>query len=85
MKLDSSVSIVIGQVLNHKSYLAGSIQDYHAEELWKIEELDSIAIRGSASRVVSDPFSEQKSGDRRHERKIRREMVAKLIPPEQRR
>ncbi|MGG1152628.1 (5-formylfuran-3-yl)methyl phosphate synthase [Bacillus wiedmannii] len=67
-----------------ESYLAGSIQDYHAEELWKIEELDSIAVRGSVSGVVSDPFGIQKSGDARHERRVQRELVAKLIPPEQR-
>ncbi|MGH1275481.1 (5-formylfuran-3-yl)methyl phosphate synthase [Bacillus cereus] len=66
-----------------ESYLAGSIQDYHAEELWKIKELDSIAVRGSASKIVPDPFGIQKNNDTRHERRITRELVAKLIPPEQ--
>lgn len=66
-----------------ESYLAGSVLDYQAEELWKIEELDSIAVRGSASGVVFDPASLQSGGDARHERKIKRELVAKLIPPEQ--
>lgn len=66
-----------------EAYLAGSIQEYHAEDLWEIEELDSIAIRESASAVVRDPTSMQISGDTRHERRIKRELVAKFIPPEQ--
>ncbi|MGY3839501.1 (5-formylfuran-3-yl)methyl phosphate synthase [Bacillus atrophaeus] len=67
-----------------ESYLAGSIQDYQAEVLWKIDELDSIAVRGSASTAISDPSSTQKVGDSRHERRIKRELVNKLVPPEQR-
>jgi len=66
-----------------EAYLAGSIQDYHAEELWEIEELDSIAVRESASAVGRDPTSMQIGGDTRHERRIKRELVAKFIPPEQ--
>jgi Uncharacterized protein conserved in archaea len=66
-----------------EAYLAGSIQAYQAEELWEIEELDSIAVREAASAVVRDPTSMQLGNDTRHERRIRRELVAKLIPPEQ--
>jgi uncharacterized protein (UPF0264 family) len=66
-----------------EAYLAGSIQDYHAEELWEIDELDSIAVRESASAVVRNPFNLQAGGDTRHERRIKREFVAKFIPPEQ--
>jgi uncharacterized protein (UPF0264 family) len=66
-----------------EAYLAGSIQAYHAEALWEIEELDSIAVRESASAVVRDPFNMQIGGDTRHQRRITRELVAKFIPPEQ--
>ncbi|GJM74490.1 hypothetical protein HMSSN036_67060 [Paenibacillus macerans] len=66
-----------------ESFLAGSIQEYHANELWNINELDSIAVRGSASRVVTDPLGIQTNNDTRHERRISRELVSRLIPPEQ--
>jgi len=66
-----------------EAYLAGSIQAYHVEELWDIEELDSIAVRESASAVVRDPTGMHLGGDTRHERRIKRELVAKFIPPEQ--
>jgi len=66
-----------------ESYLAGSIQDYHAGDLWNIQELDSIAVRESASGAVRDPTGMQIGGDTRHERRIMRELVAKLIPPDQ--
>lgn len=66
-----------------EAYLAGSIQAYHAETLWDIDELDSIAVRGAASAVVRDPFTGQIGGNTRHQRRIVRELVAKFVPPEQ--
>lgn len=67
-----------------EAYLAGSIQNYQAKDLWRIEELDSIAVRGSASKVLSDPSSTKVTGEApRHEQRISRDLVAKLVPPEQ--
>ncbi|MCK4351780.1 hypothetical protein KAW65_00040 [candidate division WOR-3 bacterium] len=67
-----------------ESYIAGSVQHYHAEELWKIEDLDSIAVRGAASGVVLDPTGKETGGDNRRDRRIVRHLVERLIPPEQR-
>ena len=63
-----------------EAYLAGSIEAYHAEDLWEIEELDSIAVRESASAVVRDPFNMQIDGDTRHQRRIQRELRGQIHP-----
>ena len=81
MRHASSVNTVTGG--GSKRISPGSIEAYHAEDLWEIEELDSIAVRESASAVVRDPFNMQIDGDTRHQRRIKRELVAKFIPPEQ--
>lgn len=66
-----------------ESYLAGSIQDYHAPTLWSIEALDSIAVRGGASVVVNEPGSGASGKDTRHDRRIARDAVRRFVPPEQ--
>ena len=57
-----------------ESWVAGSIQPYHAQKLGKINSLDTVLCRGSASAVVQNP-SGGSGGDERSLRRISEERV----------
>lgn len=64
--------------------LAGSLQSYHAQQLWlKIPLLDQISTRGGSSAVQVDPRSSQQGTDTRQFRVTNRNLVRGLVPPEQ--
>jgi uncharacterized protein (UPF0264 family) len=63
-----------------QSWLAGSIQPYHAEALGKIDSLDMVLCRDSASDVVKSPYPDSGAqSDDRNARRITRDKVALMI------
>jgi len=63
---------------NLESWLAGSISVIHAEVLGKMENLDVVLCRGSASEVISNPFGGAVGGDRA-ERRVTARKVSAMI------
>ncbi len=64
--------------------IAGSVQSYHAQQLWvKIPELDQLATRWAASAVKRNPYDGSEETDTREHSYIRRNLVRGLVPPEQ--
>lgn len=61
-----------------ESWLAGSIQPYHAKALGKIKDLDVVLCRGSASGVVKNPYGGE-SGTERSDRRILEQNVALMV------
>lgn len=64
--------------LGAESWLAGSIQPYHAKELGKIDGLDVVLCRGSASGVIKNPYGGV-SGTERSDRRIFEQNVALMV------
>lgn len=61
-----------------ESWLAGSIQPCHAKELGKIDGLDVVLCRGSASGVVENPYGGV-SGTERSDRRVLEQNVALMV------
>jgi hypothetical protein len=70
--------VALCKFLGAESWLAGSIQPYHAKELGKIDGLDVVLCRGSASGVVENPYGEV-SGTERSDRRILEQNVALMV------
>lgn len=65
---------------NVEAWLAGSIQSYHAQVLGKIDSLDVVLCRDSASDVVKSPYDSSVSqSDERNDRRITREKVELMV------
>ena len=64
--------------------LAGSLQSYHAQQVWlQIPTLDQISTRGGSSAVRNDPRGSTAGSDTRQHRATHRDLVRGLVPPEQ--
>ncbi len=63
--------------------LAGSLQSYHAQQLWElIETTDQMSTRGGSSAVKRDPSQGTDNNDSRKDRVTNRNLVRGLTPPE---
>jgi uncharacterized protein (UPF0264 family) len=63
--------------------LAGSVQSHQAQQIWRlVPELDQLSARGGVCAVARDPYGGTGRGTR-HDRTVRRALVAGLTPPEQ--
>ena len=68
-----------------EAYLAGSIQSYQAQQIWRVlPNADQLSARGGASAVRVDPSAENSPGQNtRRDRVIVRQLVSGFVPPEQ--
>lgn len=63
--------------------LAGSLQSYHAQQLWRlVPETDQMSTRGGSTAVVVNPAGGQ-GQDTRRDRATDRNLVRGLVAPEQ--
>jgi uncharacterized protein (UPF0264 family) len=63
--------------------IAGSVQSYQAQQLWRlIPELDQVSTRGASSGVEEDPSGAGVGMDTRQHRVIKRTLVQGLAAPE---
>lgn len=69
---------------NIEANLAGSLQSYHAQQLWVlIPNLDQLSTRGGSTAVSLNPYTNSSAANNRHTRVTDKNLVKGLIPPEQ--
>ena len=62
--------------------LAGSLQSYHAQQLWRlVPDTDQMSTRGGSTAVIRNPVGGV-GNDSRRDRATHRNLVAGLVPPE---
>ncbi|MER8046565.1 (5-formylfuran-3-yl)methyl phosphate synthase [Streptomyces sp. NPDC094032] len=63
--------------------LAGSVQSHQAQQMWRlVPDLDQLSARGGVVALAHDPLHGTGAATR-HDRVVRRDLVAGLVPPEQ--
>ncbi|GHF70838.1 hypothetical protein GCM10018790_55820 [Kitasatospora xanthocidica] len=63
--------------------LAGSVQSHQAQQIWRlVPDLDQLSARGGVVALAHDPLHGTGAATR-HDRVVRRALVAGIIPPEQ--
>ncbi|MFE0701062.1 (5-formylfuran-3-yl)methyl phosphate synthase [Streptomyces sp. NPDC058872] len=63
--------------------LAGSVQSHQAQQIWRlVPDLDQLSARGGVVALARDPLGGTGAATR-HDRVVRRGLVAGIIPPEQ--
>ncbi|MFE6051875.1 (5-formylfuran-3-yl)methyl phosphate synthase [Kitasatospora sp. NPDC056446] len=63
--------------------LAGSVQSHQAQQIWRlVPDLDQLSARGGVVALAHDPHHGTGAATR-HDRVVRRALVAGIIPPEQ--